>query len=277
VATIAQDGVLGGEIAMRPAIRPRWRRDRSRSGCGRLIVLVLLLPVGLAMSRVRAQENGPNVPSPAHVGQAVIAQGVSEMPAAQIAWRVVRDTADPPGAAEYEGRALGFAVAAEEAILVSNQSTGQQELLASGEASFVPSQSAEKRESMGAGTTHLFRIALVPAEQAGDDGGDEMVLAGAPFAAPEGKRDVSLVAEEGLCTLRDSGRSITRTAGDVDGPPMLVVVTEGELQVMPRQGEPVKVGAGRALEVAPPVTLKSLRNSDRCTSYLVAVIGPQVP
>src|SRR5437867_10141318 len=99
---------------MRPAVRSGWRRDRSRSGYGRLLVLALLLPVGLAMGRVRAQENGPNAPSPARVGQAVIAQGVAEMPAAQIAWRVVQDTADVPGEAEYEGRALGFAVALED-------------------------------------------------------------------------------------------------------------------------------------------------------------------
>jgi hypothetical protein len=243
----------------------------------RLVLLVLLLPVGLAMSHVRAQESGPNAPSPARAGQAVIAQGVSEMPPAQIAWRVVRDTADLPGQAEYEGRALGFALAAEDAILVSNQTTGQQVLLANGEASFVPSESAEKRESMGPSATHLFRIALVPAEQAGDAGGDEMVLAGAPFAAPDGKRDISLVSEQGLCTLRDSGRSITRTAGDANGLPILIVVTEGQLQVMPHQGEPVQVNAGRALEVAPPVTLKSLVNTDRCSSYVIAVIGPRVP
>jgi hypothetical protein len=168
-------------------------------------------------------------------------------------------------------------VATEDAILVSNQSTGQQVLLAPGEASFVPSESAERRESMGQTATHLLRIALVPAEEAGEDGGDEMVLAGAPFAAPDGKRDVSLVAEQGLCTLRDSGRSITRTAGGSNGLPILVVVTEGEVQVMPPQGEPVRVAAGQALEVAPPVTLKSLRNTDRCSSYVVAVIGPRVP
>src|SRR5262249_28624175 len=153
-------------------------------------------------------------------------------------------------------------------ILVSNQSTGQQELLANGEASFVPAESAEKRESMGPTSTHLFRIALVSADQANDDGGDGMVLAGAPFAPPGGTRARSLVEEQGLCTLRDSGRSITRTAGDENGLPILIVATEGQLQVMPRQGEPVQLNAGQALEVAPPVTLKSLINTDRCSSYV---------
>lgn len=253
---------------MRPAVRTH---------CLLFLLIPLLLPAGLAMRQVVAQEDGPNVPSAARVGQAVVAQGVAEMPASRIAWRVVRDTAELPGSAEYESRALGFAVAAEDAILVSNRSTGQQTLLALGEASFVPAGSDERRESMGESATRLFRIALVPAEQAGEAAGDEMILAGAPFDAPSGRRDVSLVAERGLCTLRDSGRSITRTAGDLNGFPILVVVTDGTLEVTPREGDLVRLDAGQALEILPPVTLKSLLNTDRCSSYVIAVIGPRLP
>ncbi len=260
---------------MHPAVRPRSSPVRSRRLL--LLVLPLLLPAGLALRQAVAQEDGPNVPSAARVGQAVIAQGVSEMPASRIAWRVLRDTAEVPGAAEFESRALGFAVAAEDAILVSNRGTGQQALLAQGEASFVPIGSDERRESMGETATRLFRIALVPAEQAGEAAGDEMIHAGAPFDAPDGRRDVSLVAERGLCTLRDSGRSITRTAGDSNGFPILVVVIEGLLEVTPREGEPVRLDTGQALEIVPPVTLKSLLNTDRCTSYVIAVIGPRLP
>jgi len=263
---------------MRPAHRPDPVRHHPRVRPYQLLlVLALLLPLGSTLRRVIAQEDSPNTPSPARVGQAVIAQGVAEMPAPQIAWRVVADTADQPGSAEYEGRALGFAVAVDDAILVSNRNTGQQVLLAPGEASFVPAGSDEKRESMGSSSTRLIRIALVAAEQAGDAGGDQMILAGAPFDAPTGKRDVSLVAERGLCTLHDSGRTITRTAGDSNGLPILVVVTDGQLEVVPRGAEPLTLNAGEAIQVPPPVTLKSLVNTDRCTSYVVAVIGPQVP
>lgn len=273
-----QGGVLGGEIAMRPAVHPGSVRLCSRLRSLRLLlVFPLLLPAGLALHRVVAQEDTPNVPSAARVGQAVIAQGVAEMPASQIAWRVVGDTAEQPGAADYESRALGFAVAVADAILVSNRNTGQQILLAAGEASFVPSGSDEKRESMGPSSTRLLRIALVAPDRAGDAGGDDMILAGAPFDAPSGRRDIALVAERGLCTLYDSGRTITRTAGDSNGYPILVVVTDGQVEVTPRGGETLTLGAGEAVEVPPPVTLKSLVNTDRCSSYVVAVIGPRIP
>jgi hypothetical protein len=260
---------------MRPAIPQQWSPNRTHLLL--LALLPVLLPAGLAMRQVVAQDDGPNVPSAARVGQAVIAQGVSEMPAPQIAWRVVRDTAELPGSAEYESRALGFALAAEDAILISNRSIGQQTLLAQGEASFVPAGSDERRESMGDTATSLYRIALVPADQANEAAGDELIHGGAPFDAPSGRRDVSLVAERGLCTLRDSGRSITRTAGDSNGFPILIVVTDGTLEIMPRAGEPVRLEAGQAIEISPTVTLKSLLNTDRCTSYVIAVIGPRLP
>ncbi|HKG27457.1 MAG TPA: hypothetical protein VKB09_17530, partial [Thermomicrobiales bacterium] len=64
---------------MRPAHRPDPVRHHPRVRPYQLLlVLALLLPLGSTLRRVIAQEDSPNTPSPARVGQAVIAQGVAE-------------------------------------------------------------------------------------------------------------------------------------------------------------------------------------------------------
>src|SRR5687768_7079330 len=85
-----------------------------------LIAFAMLL-VALPFSRAtttRAQELQPA--SAAGENIEVIAQGISAFGGGEIAWRLVEDTAEPIGEAGFEERALGFAVATDGAILLTD-------------------------------------------------------------------------------------------------------------------------------------------------------------
>src|SRR5215211_5286884 len=87
-----------------------------------MLMVALLLSVPLARMGASAQESDdPNAPSPAEDHAEVIAQGIGAIPAEQVAWRLVEDTAEPVGEADFEARALGFAVATEDALLLADE------------------------------------------------------------------------------------------------------------------------------------------------------------
>jgi hypothetical protein len=85
------------------------------------------------------------------------------MPAAEVAWRVVLDTAEPLGEAEVQERALGFALANRAAVLVDDAGTGTQTRLAPDEAVFVAAGSRQRRSSLDGADAEYYRLALVPA------------------------------------------------------------------------------------------------------------------
>src|SRR4051812_16192763 len=153
-----------------------------------LVMLALAKPAGLALA-----QGNPDAPSPASVTSAVIALGVAEMPATTVAWRIVIDTAEPWGQAQFEQRALGFVLAREDPILLTAQDSGVRARLAAREAQFVPDGIWQRRESLAASPTTDYRIALVPAPKASDAGGDILIFAGNPFTVPPGARDLDLV------------------------------------------------------------------------------------
>jgi len=159
------------------------RTIRRLRGTWLLAALALLLgagPVGVAaLQRLTATS-----PSPATGTAEVIAQGVAPMPAPEVSWRVVVDTADLPADAQAEQRALGFALADRDAVMLDSEASGIQTRLAGGEAAFVPDGLRQQRSSLGAFPAPYYRIALVPSAQAGDAGGDRLPLSGAPLPPP---------------------------------------------------------------------------------------------
>ncbi|MEA2513432.1 MAG: hypothetical protein QOJ59_2919, partial [Thermomicrobiales bacterium] len=228
-----------------------------------LVVLAVLAgPVGV-MARLQAALDGP---SPAQDHAEVIAHGVTGMPAEQVAWRVVVDSAEPLEVAEPQERALGFALADADAIVVNDLTDGSQTRLAAGEASFTGNGVTQQRASLSDQTVSYYRLALVAAEAANDAGGDDLIFAGDRFAAPDGNRDLDLVRD---VLQRDEATSL-----DDSGYPVLILVTAGELEVS-TGGEPQTLGAGAAAEFRGDLDLTGAAQGE--TAFVAAVIGPDVP
>jgi hypothetical protein len=230
-----------------------------------LFATLLLAVTSWLGTRTLAQGDDLNAPSPALTAGDVIAQGVSPAPSGEVAWRLVRNTAEPLGEAEAGERPLGFVVATDDAILITDETTGSRLRIAPGEAAFSARGVIDRRESLGAGETPYLRFALVPVEAAQETSGGELLLAGEGFAAPEGEHDYDLVS------LRlDPGQAEQVTSAF----PMLVYVLDGEIETAGDGGDQSStVGAGEASVVDGGASI----SSDEGAHVLVAVIGPSVP
>ena len=218
------------------------RRLRSARGRSSLVGPLLVVASVLALvpwATVALFQLAPDAPSPATGHAQVIAHGVSALPAPSLAWRVVLDTAEPIEQAVAEERALGFALADQEAILGYDQSFGSQTRLAAGEASFVPTGSLQRRSSLTGQPTPYYRIALVPAAQALDAGGDRLVFGGDAWNAPVGEQfDIDLLRD---VVNPNEASSIPATNGAT-----LVLVTSGTVEVEANGSAPVRLETGQA-------------------------------
>src|SRR5215213_6060360 len=225
----------------------------------KLVVLFAFAAVLFALVRpVAAQELQPA--AEAGVNTEVVAQGISTFTGGEIAWRLVEDTAEPIGGAGFEERALGFAVAADGALLLTDDPSGARTLLDEGEAAFTGEGAVQLRESLE-DTTPYLRIGLVEASEAGNGNGDEVLFAGNGFDAPEGDYEVALV---GVKLAADESASV---ASEFEA---LVVVTAGEVTV----GDGEVIAAGEATVVDGDVELQT---ADEAARVFVAVIGAEVP
>ena len=241
----------------------------QRPGRGARVLLALssvlaLLPLGA----IALFQLGPDTPSPATGHAQVIAQGVSAMPAARLAWRIVQDTAEPRDQAVPEERALGFTLADQQAILVYDQRTAGQTRLAGGEASFVPAGSLEQRSSLSESPAPYYRFALVPAEQATEAGGDRLIFGGDAWNAPAGEQfDLDLVRD-----VVDPNEASTIPAGNA---PTLVLATSGTIEVEAAGAAPVRIDAGEAGNFTGQLSILGIGASP--AAFVAAVVGPEVP
>jgi hypothetical protein len=243
--------------------KPGRGRNRFSALLGTIVVLGLLLvgPSG-ALALLQAAATSP---SPAQGHAQVIAQGDAAMPANSLAWRVVQDTAEPNETAQPETRALGFALADANAIVVNNLTLGTQTRLAPGEASFVGDGETEHRASLTNGNVSYYRIALVSADDANDAGGDQMIFAGDGFSAPDGVRDIDLV--------RDVLAANEQTQITGSGSPILVFATDGTIEVA-TGGQTTTLNAGDAGQFSGSLTISA---SGGTATFVAGVIGPSVP
>lgn len=254
----------GNEVGIGPEVGRHAVRGWATRLALAAVALLLLAPVaGAALQRLSAEG-----PSPATGHAQVVAHGVSPMPASQVAWRVVLDTAEAGDDAETEERALGFAVADRAAIGVFDQATGAESRLAAGEAAFVPAAANQVRWSLGAAPASYYRIGLVPVERANDAGGDRLVFAGDGFAAPVGRAfDLPLV--------RDVLDPQEETRLPDTGSPTLVLASAGAVDVRVGNATPVRLAAGQAATFAEPVVIVGA--GPRESSFVAALIGPEMP
>lgn len=252
---------------------PPGRRRGVPAGPRRVAVVAAVVAVLLAASPVLVaalQRLAADTPSPASGHAQVVGQGVAALPAAELAWRVVLDTAEPAEQAATEARALGFALADRAALVVDDAGSGTQARLAPGEALFVADGANQRRASLDGADAPYYRLALVPAAEAADAGGDRLVFASDPFSAPAGRafdldlvRDVVAPNEESTLPATGAQTLVLATAGTIE-------VEAGEAGSLP-----VRLAAGQAAAFDGEIALFGV--GERGGSFVAAVIGPEVP
>lgn len=247
--------------------RRRGRSFPARSGAIACVLASLAASAGLVSA---FQPLAADEPSPATGHAQVVAQGVAALPAPELAWRVVLDTAEALDQAATQDRALGFALADRAALVVDDAASGVQTRLAPGEALFVAGGARQRRASLDGADAPYYRLGLVPAADAGDAGGDRLVFSGDPFLAPSGRafdldlvRDVLGPNEESTLPASDGQTLVLATAGTIE-------VEAGEAG-----SSPIRLAAGQAASVAGRLSLFGV--GDRGGTFVAALIGPEVP
>jgi hypothetical protein len=239
----------------------------QRRTIGTLAMIALMMALPVARLGVSAQGGDLEGASPAEDHAEVIAQGVGGLPAGDLAWRLVSAEAQPIGDAQGVARALGFNVAGDAALLVTDENNGSRTRLGAGEASFVAGGATQRIERLSESAGDYWRIGLVPVDAAQDAGDDTLVFASDGFAVEDdGERDLDLVAAK-----LDNDESTT-VASEF---PVLVVVTSGTAAVARAGGdESTEIAAGDATIIDGSVDLTATEDGTR---VLVAVIGAAIP
>lgn len=267
----------------------RWNHRGSRWWILELIALIAL-PAGL----VTAQQGFLDRQSPATGHAQVVTQGIDDLPDGSVVWRVVERTASPRTEAKPGKRDLGFVLATEDPVLLTNVTeAGQVDVarLAPGESFLVIGGTRQIRASFDAKPVKYLSFELVAADGAGNTNGGTLLFTSAEFTAPEGNRDIDLVrnilAAGEQATVPDTGESIA------------ILATEGAVDVLPSGGKGRTLEAGESaifepgeieIEAVNPgangsgvrAQLASLTNSlqghdDGSAAYVIAVIGPEIP
>lgn len=234
-----------------------------------VVGLLALLATPVRGALLQAIQGAPDGPSPASGHANVIAHGVAEMPSERIAWRVVRDDAEPLNQAAPRERAVGFTLADEGAILVNDVSAGTQARLAAGEAAFVPEGAQQQRASLGAEAVSYYRIALVPEAQAEETDDDTLIFGSDSFPAPDTElgHDIDLVRD-----VLAPGETTSVAAGET---PALVLATTGAITLSSAANDAAQLDAGSATAAAGTLTIENTGPEE--ASFVAAVIGPAVP
>lgn len=235
---------------MGPSLEKSSNRMSSivvRSLIAGLLVAISLMHLGASASAQDASLAGDHAE--------VIAQGVDSLAGDSMAWRVVRDSAPPAGEAGFEERALGFAIATDGSLLLTDDATGARTLLSPGEAAFTTEGMLQSRESTGGEATPYLRVALVAASEASNGNGDEVLYAGDAFTAPAGEYEIELI---GVKLAPNEATQVPATSSS------LVFVSEGSVDVGAET-----LGAGEATTVTGPVQLQA--GADAARVYVGAI------
>jgi hypothetical protein len=222
-----------------------------RSLIAGLLVAISLVHLGTSVSAQNATLAGDHAE--------VIAQGVDSLAGDSMAWRVVRDSAPPAGEADFEERALGFAIATDGALLLTDDATGARTLLSPGEAAFTTEGMLQSREGASADATSYLRVGLVAASEAGNGNGDEVVYAGNAFTVPAGDYKIELIG------VKLAANEATQVAAMSSS---LVFVSEGTVDVSGGT-----LAAGEATTVNGTVQLKA---GSAAARVYVGVVGTRI-
>jgi hypothetical protein len=254
---------------------------RAAARFATLITLLALLvagPVGVNALLQRYDDRS----SPATGHAQVVAQGVSELPGGEVAWRLVESRAQVVEDAELATRDLGFVIATAGTIVV-NRATQQdlpqnqdpskytavgaenQTRIALGEAAFVEAGRTEQRASLSGVPIPYYELSLVPSSRASDPGDGALLYASDAFAAPTGLRDLDLVRD--ILNVRES------TTIDAGEAPTLIHVTAGSV-IVQVGADFVALEGGQSMTVAGVAIIQA---NDLGAEILAAVVGAEAP
>jgi hypothetical protein len=236
-----------------------------------LFITMAIAALGLVWggSAQESREYGP-----ASGDARVIAQGVVELPAGDVSWRVVRASAEPIAGAGFAERQLGFVLAVTDAVLLVEETTGEQVRLGASEAALARSGAVQLRASPGEAPASYLAIELVAADAPAPPAAAAVLYQGEPFVAPAGPRDLDLVSD---------GLRVDETLAIPDtGAMNLLLVTAGAVELAAPTTVPIVLLAGEAAEFSGEalvaVATGDGTSSDAAgASVVVAMIGPEVP
>lgn len=266
---------------------------RRIAGRGRPFILVAILALVVPIVVAAAQQNNLDAPSPASGHASVLAQGIVEFPQVEFVCRVVERVAQPLDVAQYEEQHLGFVIATDGPLLLADEVNGVPEQvarLAVGELYLVQEGTKQRRASVGSEPVTYSVLEIVPAAEAQEVGDGELLITTDPIGSPTGFRDLDLVQD--VLAFNERSRVTDAGAG------MVILATDGAVEVVPRGGRPRTLQEGElgifpegvdvtAVE-SPGVSAKSGRFSalrsalghqraQGGASFLACVIGPEVP
>ena len=245
-----------------PNLTPAGRRWRQRPLLAVLAMMLLgLVPIVSAAAWLQA----PTDVSPASGGALVIGHGVIEIPALDVVWRIEREVALPPAAAEPAAATTGFLLGSAGVVLVEDAPEGEQTRLAPGEAVLTRAGAAQVRAAIGPTAATYFAISLAATDALVSPTG-ELLFASEPFAGLGGRHDVDLV--------RDVLAATDTTELPAGAAPTLVFVTAGAADVTLDTGEIVTLAADQAIALSGPLVVTA--GADGAVVQ-AAVIGPAVP
>lgn len=254
------------------------------------MLFLLLSPVAFVAARSFVTLTDP---SPA-VGRAqVVTQGISALPGTEYVMRVVRRTAPALGDAKVGRRVLGFALATDEPILITDvEGDGtfkDRARLAPGEAYMTLNGERQIRASLSGKPTQYLSIEFVPPDRGSDIGTGELLFVSDPITAPPGQRDVDLVrnvlAQQDIAKVPDTGGQI------------MVLATDGAIDILPKRTRGLRLESGQSavfnaeeIEIRPSeasaygvptnqlgALTNMLQTDNPVAGYVVVVIGPEVP
>jgi hypothetical protein len=257
---------------------------RHRVGRWGIALFVLAAaPAGLIAAQQTIQDNV----SPAQGAAQVVAQGLSELPEGDLVWRIVEREALPRGEAQPGERVTSYVIARDETILLTNIVDGQMidvAYLAPGEAFLVPEGTSQIRSSLTDQPATYLSFELVPAASADQTGSGTLLFTTPSFQAPDGLRDVDLVAN----VLRPGDESIIPYTGG----PVAVFATDGVIDIISNDtgdtatlqpgemavfnGEVTIRGAGAASAPGVRAFAPLLQGENDAAVYFASVIGQEV-
>lgn len=252
---------------MMPNLRPYGFPPRRRAAQFAPLLLILLLVGGAAVPGRALAQDGWQL---AADGALVVAQGVSALPAGDVAWRTVRGRALPSSEAAFGRRPLGFVVAAAGPILLVDGERGEQIRLGRGEAAFVPAGALQQRASLSDQPVGYLAIELTAAAAPSPAAGETVLQPGQPFPAPAGLRDIDLLAAvlagDRTLSVPDSGAR------------NVLLVTAGTASAGPPDGASATLLAGEAAGFGGPLVVTAASDDPAQPAIVVvATIGPEVP
>lgn len=233
-----------------------------------LVLAIFAALWGVNPLQSNAQDDADYSPASGHA--AVIAQGVVAMPSGDVVWRTVRARALAPEGAPFEERALGFVLATGGPLLLTDQATGRQIRLGTGEAALVDAATVQRRSSLTGQPVDYLSLDLSPVDAPAPLDGAVVLQPGEPFAAPSGLRDLDLLGD---AMTTGETLSVPNT-----GASSVILVTAGAAEIGQSGAEPVILLAGEAasfsgeFEVGPAAT-----GGVGSASFVIALIGPEVP